>query len=336
LRLVLSTVRDYHPPAINAILTQVHPVLFHIGSLIIPSYGAMAAVGVLVAIFMAQRTARMAGVDAAKLWNLCVISLCAALVAERLVLIVANWSAIRSHPEWTLALAMVHHPLMAAVGVLAGGGAATFYVQIRKLPPYATADALAAPLTLGLACEQVGALLAGSGYGTESTTPLAVTYSSPAAALWSGTPLGVPLHPVQAYAALAYLTLGTLLLVWLPARRREGDIAGLCLMGMGAAIYLTELWRAPEGRGALLNGALDGPQIAAALMVLLGAWILRERSATPRPEPESSQPSENFNEQHKVSGHEITRADKTLNAIWAFASEGSFFIKRFFRGRPAR
>jgi phosphatidylglycerol:prolipoprotein diacylglycerol transferase len=269
----------------------VHPVLFHIGSLIIPSYGAMAAVGVLVALFMAQRTARMAGVDAAKLWNLCVISLCAALVAERLVLVVANWSAIRSHPEWTLALAMVHHPLMAAVGVLAGGGAATFYVQVRKLPPYATADALAAPLALGLACEQVGALMAGSGYGTEAQVPWAVTYTSPAAALWSGTPLGIPLHPVQAYAALAFLTLGTLLLVLLTARRREGDIAGIFLMGMGTAIYLTELWRDLEGRGEVLNGALDGPQVAAVTMVLMGAWKLREQKESETESPLVSGPA---------------------------------------------
>jgi phosphatidylglycerol:prolipoprotein diacylglycerol transferase len=254
----------------------VHPVLFHIGSLIIPSYGAMAAFGALVALFTAQRTARMAGVDAAKLWNLCILSLCAALVAERLLLVAANWSAIRLHPQWALGLAMVHHPLVAGIGVLAAAGSAALYIRLRNMPALAAADALAAPIALGLACEQVGALLAGSGYGTETTIPWAVTYQSPAAALWSGTPLGVPLHPVQAYAALAYLTLATLLLVWLPGRR-EGDIAGVCLMGMGAAIYLTELWRDPEGRGELLNGAVDGPQIAAVAMVIVGAWILLER-----------------------------------------------------------
>jgi len=119
-------------------------------------------------------------------------------------------------------------------------------------------------------------LLAGSGYGTETSVPWAVTYTSPEAALWSGTPLGVPLHPVQAYAALALLTLAVLLLVWLPARRREGDIAGLCLMGLGTAIYITETWRDLEGRGLILNGALDGPQVAAVAMVLMGAWKLKE------------------------------------------------------------
>ncbi len=271
-----------------------HPVLFHIGSLIIPSYGAMAAIGVLAALFVALRTARMAGVDAANLWNLCVISICAALVAERLLLVAVNWSAVRQHPQWALGLAMVHHPLLAGIGVLAAAGSAALYIRLRKMPALAAADALAAPIALGLACEQVGALLAGSGYGTETTAPWAVTYNSPAAALWSGTPLGIPLHPVQAYAALAFLTLATLLVVWLPARRREGDIAGVCLMGMGAAVYLTEFWRDPEGRGTILNGTIDGPQIAAVAMVLLGAWILLERRAparlsgrTPvRPEPE--------------------------------------------------
>ena len=277
----------------SLILASVHPVLFHIGSLIIPSYGAMAAAGVLAALFLAQRTARMAGVDPAKLWNLCILSLCAALAAERLLLVVFNWSAIRAHPEWTLALAMVHHPLVAAVGVLAGCAAATLYVQFRKLPPYATADALAAPLALGLAFEQFGALLAGSGYGTETHLPWAVTYESPAAALWSGTPLGVPLHPVQAYAALAYLALAVLLLVLLPVRRREGDIAGIFLIGLGTAIYITELWRDLEGRGQLLNGALDGPQVAAIAMVILGAWKLREQPARNSPNPPAGQESAN-------------------------------------------
>jgi len=237
----------------------------------------MAAVGVLAALFLAQRTARMAGVDAARLWNLCVLSLCAALVAERLLLVAVNWSAIRLHPQWTLDLAMVHHPLVAGIGVLAAAGSAALYVRVHGMRALAAADALAAPIALGLACEQAGALLAGAGYGTGATVPWAVTYSSSAAAMWSGTPLGIPLHPVQAYAALAFLTLAILLLIWLPARPREGDVAGVCLMGMGASIYFTELWRDPEGRGAVLNGALDGPQIAAIAMVFAGAWILKER-----------------------------------------------------------
>ena len=254
-----------------------HPVLFHIGLLLIPSYGALSALGVLLALFLAQRTARIAGVNAAQVWNLCVVGLFAALAGERLLLVAVNWSDLRRHPGWMLGLAMIHHPLLAGVGALAGAGSAAWYARWKRMPLAATADALAAPLALGLAFEQLGALTAGSEYGTETTVRWAVTYNDVLAARWSGTPLGIPLHPVQAYAAVAFLTLSIFLLVLLPAQRRQGDVAGLGLLGAGVAIYITELGRDTEGRGTLLNGALDGPQTAAILLVLAGAFVLMER-----------------------------------------------------------
>ena len=239
----------------------------------------MTALGVLAALVLAQRTARVAQVDPVKVWNLCIVSLCAALAAARLLLVAVNWSVLRMHPAWVLGLAMVHHPLLAGTGALAGACCAAWYARRSKLPFAATADALAAPLALGLAFEQFGALLAGAGYGVPASPGmrLAVSYTSPLAALWSGAPLGIPLHPVQIYAALAFFALAVLLYVWLPLERQRGDAAGLWLMGAGVAIYMTELWRDPEGRGSFFHGALDGPQIAAIVMVLAGAVVLRER-----------------------------------------------------------
>jgi phosphatidylglycerol:prolipoprotein diacylglycerol transferase len=250
----------------------------------------MAALGVLLALFLAQRTARAAGVNPAHVWNLCVLSLFAALAAGRLVLVIANFGALRRHPSWMLGLAMVHHPLLAAAGALAGVGCAAWYARRQHMPLAATADALAAPLALGLAFEQLGALLAGSGYGIEAGPSVrwAVAYTNPLAERWSGTPMGYPLHPVQAYAALAFFALSILLLVWMPMRRRQGDVAGLFLLGTGVAVYMTELWRDPEGRWVLLDGALDGPQIAAVLLVLAGAAILLERKGTARAKVEGA------------------------------------------------
>src|ERR1700691_3042345 len=98
------------------ILSHVHPVLFHIGRIIIPSSGALTALGVLFALLLAQRTARIVPVarinfvrvDPVKLWNLCILSLCAALAAERLLLVAVNWGALRMHPSWVLGLAIIH------------------------------------------------------------------------------------------------------------------------------------------------------------------------------------------------------------------------------------
>ena len=263
-----------------------HPVLFHIGALYIPSYGALAAVGVLLALALAQRNARVVGISPSHLWNLCVVTLFAALLGSRLLLVLMNWSDMLRHPLWILGLATIHHPLLAATAALVGAVAAGIYARWQHMPYANTTDALAAPITLGLACEQFGALLAASGFGKGAQVPWAVTYTNPLAFRWSGAPLGIPLHPVQGYAALAFLTLAILLVVWLPARRQAGDLTGVALMGVGIAIFFTEFWRDWEGRGFILRGVLDWPQVFAILFVLAGALILRSRQpAQIPPEP---------------------------------------------------
>jgi phosphatidylglycerol:prolipoprotein diacylglycerol transferase len=275
----------------------VHPVLFHFGPIVIPAFGVMSALGVLLGLFLAQRTARIVGLNTGKMWNLCVVGLFSALIVQRLLLVLLNWSDLHRHPQWMLALSMIDHPLLTGVGALAGVGMAAFYALRNRLPLAATGDALAAPLALGLAFEQLGALFAGSGYGTDTTVRWAITYTNVLAARWSGTPLGVPLQPVQAYAALAFLTLSISLLLWLPERRRQGDVAGLWLLGAGVAIFFTELWRDTEGRGTLFGGALDGPQVVAILLVLAGAFVLLERKR-PKPEIQNKQQSEGNEAEH--------------------------------------
>jgi len=263
----------------------VHPVLFHIGPLVVPTYGVLAALGVLLALGLLMRTAHLAGVNPNQLWNLCILSLFVALIGSRAVLIVLNWTVVRTHPAWLLGLAMVHHPLLAGIGAAFGLAAAVPYAHTQHLSLRPTLDALAAPLALALACEQLGALLSGSGYGTETAAPWAIVYTHPFAARWSGTPLFVPVHPVQAYAAVSFLAIAVGLWLWMPHQRQAGDSGGIALLALGGAIFFTEFFRDPEGRGSLLNGALNGPQIASVLLVLIGAVLLRERKRPAAPAP---------------------------------------------------
>ena len=256
-----------------------YPVLFHIGSLIIPSYGAVAALGVLLALILALRMAQRLGIDPNRVWNLSVIALFSALVGSRLLLVVANWTVLRQHPTWMLSLAMVHHPLVAAAGAIIAIAVAAVYANAKGLPIRITADLLAAPIALGLAFEQAGALLAGSEYGTGTHVPWAVSYTSPLAARWSDAPLGIPVHPVQAYAALCFFAIATIVVLWLPYRRQNGDLAGILLMGSGVTMFITEFWRDPIGRGALFQGMLKWPQVAGIVLVLAGSLLLLERKS---------------------------------------------------------
>jgi phosphatidylglycerol---prolipoprotein diacylglyceryl transferase len=270
----------------------------------------MSAVGVLLGLVLAQRTARIVGLNTSKVWNLCIVGLFSALITQRLLLVLLNLSDIRLHPQWMLALSMIQHPLLTGAGAAVAVGMATCYALRGGMPLAATADALAAPLSLGLAFEQFGTLFAGSGFGIETTVRWAVTYTNPLAARWSGTPLGVPLHPVQAYAALAFVTLSLLLLVLLPARRQQGDIAGLWLLGAGVIVFITEFWRDPEGRGSLLHGALDGPQAAAILFVIAGALAMLQRKGK---ETEQDQKQPEAELQRKAPGTELDRTIRAEN-----------------------
>ena len=228
---------------------------------------------------LALRTARIAGIDPNKVWNLCIVVLFTALIGSRILLIIANWSILRSHPIWMLGISMIHHPMLAAAGATLALLAAWIFVRSNRMPLRATSDVLSPPLALAVAFEQIGALLAGSGYGTGSHLPWAVIYSNPLAERWSGAPIGIPVHPVQAYTALAFFFIAVFLLLWLPKRRQHGDIAGIFLMCAGVALFVTEFWRDPIGRGAIFGGFLKGPQVEAVALVLAGAVLLLERDS---------------------------------------------------------
>src|ERR1700761_6668718 len=237
-----------------------HPILFHIGPLIVPSYGVAVALAVLAALALAQWTARRGDLDASTgprhAWNMIVLAVFAAIAIERLLLIVMNLSDLKRHPQWLLAIAMVHHPLLAGVGIAGGVVTIVAYARWARLPLIAVADCLAAPLCLGYAFEQCGALLAGSDFGREviAANTWSVTYTSRFAALWSGAPLGVPVYPVQAYVAAGALALAAALCVFLARPHRSGDIGGVWLLGFGILIFVTEGYRDWEGRGVLLSG----------------------------------------------------------------------------------
>ncbi len=109
--------------------------------------------------------------------------------------------------------------------------------------------------------------------------PWAVIYTDPLAARWSDAPLGVPVHPVQAYAAFCFFVIAIGLQIRLPHRHQNGDLAGIFLMAAGVVLYVTEFWRDPIGRGALFNGILKAPQAAGIVLVVAGALLLFERKS---------------------------------------------------------
>src|SRR4051795_4652764 len=121
-----------------------HPTFFHIGFLTIPTFGILAATGLMLALALSLRTATAVGVNPARLWNAGLFAIIAAFVLSRLLLVATNLHTFLSYP---ILLLMV--PSLTPLGLLLMAIATSIYLRIHQLPFLATLDAWAPCATLG-------------------------------------------------------------------------------------------------------------------------------------------------------------------------------------------
>lgn len=249
-----------------------YPRLFQFGHIAIPSYGVFAAIALVAALVLSMQTARRLALDPAKIWNLGTLGILSALLGSRLLLILFHLRDFFAHPFWMLGLTTVRDNNILAAAILFSICTCLGYVFAAGLPFGRTLDCLAPAVALGLAIRSIGALLAGSDYGSPTTTPWGVVYHHALAMLWSGTPLGVRVHPVQAYEALAFFALFIVLIFCISRSRSEDGPAGIFLLCSGTIFYFLDFFRG--NRSFLFAGAITVSQLFGVLMLLAGATLL--------------------------------------------------------------
>jgi phosphatidylglycerol---prolipoprotein diacylglyceryl transferase len=234
----------------------VHPHLIQFGHLILPTYGFLVAVGTILSLLVCLRTGRLLALNTDKIWSVALLAVVVALVG-RLLLNLLRWPAY----TYSLGLAAVFLP-------------ATAYAARLGLPLRRTADAFAPSLALWTAVTAIGCLEAGCNYGTPTQLPWAVIFRS--AQVVPGTPLGVPLHPVQLYACLVEFLLFVLLLWLLHRPHHDGEVLGAWLFLGGLSSSLLMLFR-----GDLVRDDVIVAQLMGAAMVLGGGllWFRRPQVA---------------------------------------------------------
>ena len=252
-----------------------HPRLFQLGSIAIPTAGVLTAVAIVTALFTARITARRLDLNPEKVWDLGIVGVLTALFAPRLILIFTNWKDFIAHPLWLIGVARVRSEAATLGGLAVAIGVMCAFIFFTRMPFRRTLDALAPSLALGFAIASIGAFAGGSSFGTRTNLPWAVTYTSRLASLWNGAPLGTPLHPLQIYAALAELSIFTLLLAMIAKRGdwkiRAGEIMGACLFLHGASSFFLNFLRG----GFNANVFLPAQSLAAAMTLAGGLlWLL--------------------------------------------------------------
>jgi phosphatidylglycerol:prolipoprotein diacylglycerol transferase len=257
-----------------------HPILFEIGSWPVYSYGVLLALAYLAGLQLAVVRARRAGLDSARVMDLGIYLIIAALVGAKLMLVVVDFDYFRDRPRELLSL-------VRAGGVFYGGlifalVVGLWLVRRYRLPVWTAADMYAPGIALGHVVGRLGCLLAGCCYGRPTDLPWGITFTSPVAAANVGTPLGTPLHPTQLYDAGAEL----LILVFLLAFERRGrPFPGrtfwLYMLLYAISRFIVEMFRGDE-RGTLMGFSTSQfvSLIVAPLAVLVLMRLRRAHTAS--------------------------------------------------------
>lgn len=253
-----------------------YPRLFTLGPISFPSYGVFAAIALIAGLTLAMRTAARLRVSPNAMWNFSLITVMAAVLGSKLLLVTGHWRDFLSYPLLMLSVTIPQTVDSVLTELGLGISAGLLYMTLKRMPWLDTLDAAAPAWALGQAILMLGCFFAGCDYGRPTSVPWGVVFHSRWAALWNGTPLGVKLQPVQLYLFAVQLGLCLLLLWWLPRRRQPGELLGSWLLVFGLMEFSLNYYRG-ENRLLVLGGALSLTQAIDFCMVVLGALLLLEQ-----------------------------------------------------------
>lgn len=253
-----------------------HPILFHIGSFPIGTYGVILALSALAAIFLGRSLAARAELDPERVTDLYVYSLLASFVGSKVAMILGDFREFADHPVRFLVENIRHFGAFYG-GFVAGVLMAIYYLRRNGIPFWRAADVTAPCLVLAQALGRWGCYFAGCCYGSPTDLPWGMVFPE--------VPLcaeGAAIHPWPVYESLGDFAIFALLLLLFRRRRFDGQVFLVYVTLYAVLRGLLEFLRGDEVRGLFLGGTLSLSQLVAtaALPAALVAYALLSRRAS--------------------------------------------------------
>ena len=255
-----------------------YPRLFETSYFTLHTFGVLLAAAVLAALWWVARSARRDGLDSDAAVSLGLWTIIGGVLGAKVLMVLRTLPLYAADPSqlWSLSsLTSAGDFYGGFLGALAA--AALFFRRRPELPVWRMLDVCAPAVALGQAVGRLGCFMAGDDYGSPTGAPWAVTFTDPEAARIGGTPLGVPLHPVQLYESAACLALFALL-AWMSRRRRfDGQVFLSYVLLYAAARFLIEFFRGDADRGFVFGGLLSTSQFIALAVGAASAALFAHR-----------------------------------------------------------
>ncbi len=236
------------------------PVLFHVGSFPIRSFGVALIVGFVLALLMAKARAPRYGIEPSKVWDLAFGLLIFGVLGSRVLFILQELPYYLKHTNELFSPQF--EGLTSFGGILAGFVVIVVWSRRHRVPIGAVLDMFAVPFLIAHAVGRIGCLLNGCCYGGPTDLPWGVHFHDVA---------GIR-QPAQIYDTLMTLA-GAGLLLWIEKHRHLllGQSFSLMLVIYGASRFIFEFWRAGSSSTYWGNLPITQAQAMALLLVLAGS-----------------------------------------------------------------
>jgi phosphatidylglycerol:prolipoprotein diacylglycerol transferase len=250
-------------------------LLPEIGQLSIFIYALSITLSLIAGLALAWHEAGRSGVEQAKIMDLCVYLLVAAILGSRLFYVILNPDPFIYNPLEILKIqkggVIIYGGLMFA---LATG---VIYLKKENLPFWKVADILALPAVSGYCINRLGCFFAGCCFGASYESPWSVSIFRSSSIIMKGAPL----QASHLYAALNSLLIIGILMVLRRRKKFDGQLLWSCVLLYGIAQSLTGIFHTGI-RDPLAYGIISQSQLAGGLMASIAIVMLIYLGRKPR------------------------------------------------------
>ncbi len=230
------------------------PELFKIGSITIPTYGFLLAIGVLLAIILSIRTAKRENLDIKIFSDFMFYTIISGLLGAKLFLFIQNFQFYTS--RFSNLKNLLFEGGVFYGGLIFGAIFAIWYIKKNKLEFLFLGDIVAPSLALGHFFGRLGCYSAGCCYGAVAEEcAIAVTFPADNNLIPNAGQMA-PRYPVQLMEAI--LNLINFLVLYLIYRKKrsrfKGEIFILYIFNYSIIRFFIEYFRGDIDRGYVIGG----------------------------------------------------------------------------------
>lgn len=239
--------------------------LLTIGPLTVYGYGAMIAVGILAAWFLADQRAEKHGNSRDHVFFLLIWCILGGMLGAKMLFWITEWKSLVQDPGFILDT--ISDGFVVYGGILGGILAGYIYCKIQKIKFLSYFDLLMPSVALAQGFGRIGCFLAGCCYGRETDSIFSVTFQNSDFA-----PNHVALIPTQIYSSLLNFLHCLVLLMIARKQKKNGQVAACYLIFYSLGRFVLEFFRGDLIRGSV--GVLSTSQFISLFTGAAGVIML--------------------------------------------------------------